>query len=99
MARRKESVLAKRGGRRLSHGINNLRDFGKPCSDAVWREAVFDSQLGKQLGVDDLMLQWLYLSCVLRPQSPSLKRYLKSLVAEVEATVTSEIFCARDAQR
>lgn len=87
MTLQKGLVPTKPGGRMLGHGVDNLRDFGKPYPDAVWREAIFGSQLGKQLGVDDLMLQWLYLSCVLGSQPPSFKCYLKGLVAEVAAAV------------
>lgn len=73
----------------LGHHINDVRNFGDANSDAIWREAIFGSKIGKKLGEDDLMLQWLYLACVLRPQPPSLKGYLKRLILKVAFAVRS----------
>ena len=73
----------------FGHHINDGRNFVQARLDAVWREAIFGSELGKKRGEDDLMLQWLYLACVLRPQTPSLKGHLKRFILKVAFAVRS----------
>ncbi|WP_270175177.1 hypothetical protein [Diaphorobacter sp. ED-3] len=81
------SVVPHSLGRVLGHHIHDGRNLFKPDLDSAWGQAIFGSKLAQQIGVDNPMLQWLYLSCVLRPQPPTLKSHLKRLVTQVAAAV------------
>lgn len=71
----------------LGHEVNDGGNLVEPSRNAVFREAIFGSKLAQQVGVDDLMLQWLYLRCVHQPEPPSLKRHLQRLFAKVAAGI------------
>lgn len=71
----------------LHHHVHDGGNLIQPKLDPLWREVIFSSKLGKQLGEDDLMLQWLYLARVLQPQAPGFKSNLKSLIPKMTAAV------------
>lgn len=80
-------LLGRARGRVRSHHVNNDGNLIESNLDPVWGEVVFRGKLAQQVGVDELMLQWLYTSCVIQPKLPGFKRYLKRLLPQLSSAL------------